>query len=262
MKSDFDPIVFNAPRDAKWIVLHFIHDPHYGNRQFDYKRWETIVKGIQQKNHYCVIIGDMMENVSEGTKGDVLYQTVPPDLQREWVVDQLKRIGTEKVLAVVPGNHERRSTKKCGWFPLRDACLLADPSGKLEERYRQHFALIDLGVGVRLRSSSTGKAQNRYIIFAVHKAKEMKNFSSADYVDGCDVFAYGHDHDPKSHPRASIRYDTTRKTISIGKTRVVNCGSNLIYGGYAVDQAYRPNALVDYTVLLSGTEKRTRVFED
>lgn len=260
MHSDFEPIIFNAPRDAKEIVLHFIHDPHYGNECFDYKRWERIVKELQQPLHYAVMIGDLMENVSEGTKGDILYQVVPPELQRDWVVEQMQKIGTEKIIGVVPGNHERRS-KKCGWFPLRDACLLADPSGKLEERYRQHFCLIDLGVGVRLRSSSTGKAQNRYIIFAVHKAKEMKNFSSADYVDGCDVFAFGHDHDPKSHPRARIRYDTTRKTISVHKTRVVNCGSNLIYGGYAVDEGYRPNALVEYKVHISGTEKETWVEE-
>ena len=88
MKSDFDPIIFNAPREAKEIVLHFLHDPHYGNPQFDSKRWEKIVKGIQQEGHYVVCIGDMMENVSEGTKGDILYQCVPPDLQREWVIEQ------------------------------------------------------------------------------------------------------------------------------------------------------------------------------
>lgn len=261
MKSDFEPIIFNAPREAKEIVLHFLHDPHYGNPQFDAKRWERVIKEVQKDGHYAFVLGDMCENVSEGTKGDILYQVVPPDLQREWCIEQFRRIGPEKVLAVVPGNHERRSTKKTGWFMLRDACLLADPSGELEKRYRQHFALVDLGVGIRLRSSSTSKAQNRYIVFGVHKAKEMKNFSSADFVDGCDVFAFGHDHDAKSHPRASIRYDTTRKSMSIGVTRVVNCGSNMIYGGYAADEGYRPNALVEYKVHFSGTEKETWVEE-
>jgi len=259
MLSDYKPIIFNAPREAKEIVLHFIHDPHYGNECFDSKRWERIVKDVQQDGHLAIFIGDLMENAVVGSKSDILYQRVSPHDQRDWVVEQFRRIGTDKIVGVTDGNHERRSKKSVGLWPIYDACLLADP--KLGERYRPHFLLMDIGVGVRLRSSSTGKAQNRYVVFAVHKAKNLKNFCSADYVDGCDVFAFGHDHTPVSQPRASIRYNPTKKSITLGVTRVVNCGSNLIYGGYAVDEGYRPAPLVEYKVHLSGTEKETWVEE-
>ena len=56
MLSDFKPIIYNAPREAKEIVIHFIHDPHYGNECFDKARWERIVKDVQQDGHlYCLI---------------------------------------------------------------------------------------------------------------------------------------------------------------------------------------------------------------
>lgn len=260
MYSETKPILFNCPREAEEITLHFVHDLHYGSRNFDKKRWEKIVRGIQQPNHYAIFLGDLMENATVGSKSDVLYQTCPPLEQRDWVVDQFLRIGTDKIVAVSDGgNHERRSAKDVGAFPIYDACLLA--GNKLVERYRPHFALCDIGVGIRRRSSSKSKLQNRYVVFAIHKAKDLKHFNSADWVDGCDVFAFGHDHDPRSHPRASLRYDTTRKTISFGITRVVNCGANLTYGGYAADSAYRPAALVEYKVHLSGMEKATWVEE-
>lgn len=259
MVPETEPVIFNAPRDAEEIVIHFVHDLHYGSREFDARRWDKILQCIRQPGHYCIFVGDLMENATVGSKSDVLYQTCPPMDQRDWVVEQFRRIGTDKIIALTDGNHERRSKKDVGAFPVYDACLLAGDG--LEKRYRQHFVLCDIGVGIRMRSSSTGKAQNRYIVFAVHKAKDLKNFSAADYVDGCDVFCFGHDHDPKSHPRASIRYDTTRKSISFGVTRVINCGSNLIYGGYAADSGYRPNAMVEYKVHLSGTEKATWVEE-
>lgn len=259
MKSDFEPIIFNAPRDAQEIVIHAIHDLHYGNQCFDKGRWDNILSELQLQGHYAIFVGDLMENAIVGGKSDVLYQTCPPSDQRDWVVDQFRRIGTDKIIGVTDGNHERRSLKEVGAWPIRDACLLA--GGELEDRYRQHFLFVDLGVGTRLRSSSTSERQNRYNIFAVHRAKSLKNFCSSDYVDGCDVFIFGHDHDPQSHPRASIRYNPTRKVLSIGVTRVVNCGANLNYGGYAVDGGYRPQPLVDYKIHLSGTKKETWVEE-
>ena len=257
MLSDFKPIIYNAPREAKEIVIHFIHDPHYGNECFDKARWERIVKDVQQEGHLYCLIGDLVENATVGSKSDVLYQTCPPLEQREWAVEQICRLGKDKCIGMTDGNHERRSKKDVGVFVGYDIAMLSG----ISDRYRPHFLFIDLGVGVRVRSSKTGPAQNRYTIFAVHKAKNLKNFCSSDYVDGCDVFAFGHDHDPQSHPRASLRYNPTKKTLSVGVTRVVNCGSNLQYGGYAVDNAYRPNALVEYKVHLSGTEKQTWVEE-
>ena len=257
MRSDFEPIIFNAPREAEEITLHFVHDLHYGSECFDVKRWERTVKDIQQPGHYVIFIGDLMENATVGGKSDVLYQTCPPLEQREWVVEQIKRIGPENVIGITDGNHERRSKKDVGVWAGFDIALLAG----VEDRYRPHFLFIDLGVGIRLRSSSDSKLQNRYIIYAVHRAKDLKSFCSCDYVDGCDVFAFGHDHDPRSHPRARLRYDNRRKSLQVSTTRVVNCGSNLTYGGYAVDSAYRPNALVEYKVHLSGTEKATWVEE-
>ena len=75
MKSDFEPIIFNAPRDAQEIVIHAIHDLHYGNQCFDRNRWERIVADLQLQNHYAIFVGDLMENAIVGGKSDVLYQT-------------------------------------------------------------------------------------------------------------------------------------------------------------------------------------------
>lgn len=257
MINDYVPVMFSTPEDCKEAVIHFVHDVHYGSKEFDIGAWERVKREIDQPGHYAVFVGDLMENATIGSKSDIYYQTCPPLEQRDWVVDQFRDL-KDHIIGVTDGNHERnRSTKACGLFPIYDACLLAG----LENYYRPHFLMIDIGVGRRIKSGTIAQKQNHYAIFAVHRAKDIKSVCSCDYIDGIDVFAFGHDHEPKSHPRGRLSYNPINKNLTHKTVRVVNCGSFLGYNGYAVDSAYRPNAVANYTVHLCGTEKKTWVVE-
>lgn len=257
MLSDYTPIYFNAPEDCKEAAIHFVHDVHYGSKEFDIGRWEAVKREIEKPNHYAIFVGDLMENATIGSKGDVYYQTCPPMEQRNWVVEQFKDLKGH-IIGVTDGNHERnRTTRTSGLFPVYDACLLAG----IEDLYRPHFLLVDIGVGQRKRSGKAHPIQNHYAIFAVHRAKNIKSVCSCDYIDGIDVFAFGHDHEAKSYPRGRLVYNPVKKNIVHKTVRVINCGSFLTYGGYAVDGGYRPNAEAKYTLYLSGSDKRIRVVE-
>lgn len=259
MQDDYKPILFNAPKDAPYIDVYFIHDIHYGSDMFESRRWNALKREIAENPlAYILWIGDCLEYATPNSKSDVFYQRVPPHEQKMWLRDQF--IDLEgKTIAVIPGNHERnRSTKTCGMFPLYDACVMAG----IESAYRPHFALVDIGVGTRERSGKSKPQQNRYFGYIVHKASNQVKFGMPDTIDGIDFFAYGHDHDPKSHPRGKLVYDPTRKELREKTVRVINSGSFLKYGGYGSDEGYRPNAGVRYTLHLSGQEKRMRGFED
>lgn len=257
MIDDYTAICFNTPDDCPEAIIHFVHDIHYGSKEFDIGKWERLKREIEKPNHYAIFVGDLMENATIGSKGDIYYQTCPPLEQRDWVVEQFTDL-KEHIIGVTDGNHERnRSTRTSGLFPVYDACLLAG----LEEFYRPHFLLVDIGVGQRKKSGTVHPAQNHYAIFAVHKAKNLKSVCSCDYIDGIDVFAFGHDHEPKSYPRGRLVYNPAKRRVTHKTVRVLNCGSFLTYGGYAIDGAYRPNANAMYTLHLSGDEKKTWVVE-
>ena len=250
MRSDYEPILVNTPKPFSFIELYMVSDLHYGSSQFDECRWNKLKAEIlEAPNRYVLFAGDAMENAVPGSKSSMFEQKVPPHEQREWVVEQFSELN-DRVLAVVDGNHERnRSTKLAGLYPLYDACLLAG----IGDVYRPHFAFVDIGVGVRKKDPTQ---QTHYVAYVVHKAKDTKQYSSADFVDGIDIMCFGHDHASHDMPRGKLVYDAKRKQIRQASVEVIDAGSMLIYGGYAADSAYRPNTDKLYKATLFGDEKR------
>ena len=190
-----------------------------------------------------------MENALPNSKGDTFTQKHSPAEQKEWVVEQLK-VFKDKIIAVVPGNHEyNRTTKACGLYPLYDCCLLAG----IGDKYRDTIAFIDIGVGI---SKKATKKQVHYFGQIQHKAKDIKTVHSSDYTDGIDFFASGHDHEPKDRPRAKLVFDKHNKVIFKRNIECINCGSFCFYGGYGSKGAYRPQSDKMYMLRLFSGEHR------
>lgn len=249
MISDYKPIIFNTPKENDYIKLYFLHDIHYGAELHDGKKWAAVKRRIlDDPCAYCVFVGDAMENATPNSKSDVFYQTIAPHEQKMWFRDQLIDL-KPRTIAVVDGNHERnRSTKTCGIFPLYDACVMAG----IEDAYRPHFALVDIGVGTRAKEK---KQQTRYFGYVVHRATNQVKFHSADMIDGIDFFAYGHDHNPADRPRGKLVYDSIRKELRQKDVEVINCGAYMAYGGYGADAGHRVTAQKMYTLTMYGKEK-------
>lgn len=244
MQPDMKPIFFDAPREFDTIEIYPIHDLHYGNAQFDMERWKKLKAEIlAEPNRYCVLVGDLMEMAIPGSKSDVFTQTVPPEMQKEWISYEMGELA-DRIIAVVSGNHEHnRATKICGLYPLYDACCWA----RIQDKYRENFAVVDIGVSQR---ENTSPGQYRYAGFITHKARDMKNWSTVDTLEGFNFLLYGHDHDPKEHARGHLVYDRKNKVLSVKSVETVNCGSFLSYGGYAARAAYRPPSDKMYKLVL------------
>lgn len=253
MQPDTKPIIFNAPTEFSEIEIYAIHDLHYGNRQFNLNKWKKLKEEIlSQPNRYCVMVGDMMEMAIPGSKSDTFYQTVPPEMQKEWIAYEMGELA-DRIIAVTSGNHEHnRATKICGLYPLYDACCWA----RIQDRYRENFAVVDLGVGRRDKGR-----QYHYAGFLTHKARDLKGWSTVDTLEGFDFMIYGHDHDPKEHARAHLVYYPQNKSIRTKSIETINAGSFLEYGDYAARAAYRPPSDKLYKIVLcplSDTDKRMR----
>jgi len=251
MRSDYEPIIVNTPKDFEQITLYFLHDIHKGSAQHDDKKFDAVMAMIlDDPSAYCCIVGDAIENAIPGGKSDVFYQTIPPHEQKEWVAAQLERLG-DKVLAVVDGNHERnRSTKTAGLFPLYDACARV----RMEDRYRPHFAALDIGVG--LNAKQGGGKQTRYFGYLVHQAKNQVRFGAPDMLEGFDFLVSGHDHQPHDRPRGKIVYDPYSKAVRHRDVEHINCGAFMTYGDYASDAGRRPAAQKMYKLVLAGKSKK------
>ncbi len=249
MHEDNIPICYNTPYDQRELHLYFLHDVHLGSAQHSTAKLNAFLQMVADDPiAQVLVIGDMCENVVVGSKGDIFYQAYSPNEQKYRARDIFKTLhDAGKLLAVVPGNHERnRITHNTSMFPLYDACVMAG----CEDIYRQHFAVVDIGVGRDLKSPEKCARQQHYVGFITHRAKDQVNFSTADTIDGIDFFAYGHDHQPKDRPRGKLVYDTHTKRLIRKTVEVINCGSFLDYGGYSVDNAHRVPADKMYMLVL------------
>lgn len=247
MLSDYKPIVIHLPRTFERAEIYFAHDVHKGDELHDENKWEHFKADIlEADNRFIVLCGDYLDNAIANSKGDIYSQTLSPQLQKEWFIEQLTELKS-RVLAIVPGNHEARTTRAVGISPIYDIAVMAG----LTDKYRQHFAFVDVGVG-----ETRAKKQFRYVGYITHRLRDCKIYNGSDFVDGIDFAAYGHDHDPKDHSRAKLVYDNKNKTVAHKNIEIINSGAFLHYGGYAVDGGYRPVSEKVYKLVLSGTKKQ------
>lgn len=249
MVSDYKPIVVNTDPTFPEIEVYFAHDIHFGSELCDQKKWERFKKEIlSQANRFVVFAGDYCETALIQSKSDIYSQNANIEAQRIWMQQQFYDL-KDRILCIVPGNHENRVTKVVGLFPVYDAAVCAE----VADKYRQHFACIDIGVG---SGGHGADKQTRYFGFVTHRLRDCKNYHGGDFVEGVDFVAYGHDHDPKDHARSKLRYDPRNKTVLQNDVEILDSGSFMSYGGYGADAGYRPQSTKMYKIVLSGTRKK------
>ena len=249
MLSDFQPINFNISPDIKQAEIYFAHDIHKGSDIHDSKKWEKFKREIlSAPNRFVVFVGDYFEAAIVGSKSDVYTQNCSPYEQKEWFTEQLLEL-KDRTIAIVPGNHDNRITKTVGLYPVYDCAVVAG----LQDRYRQHWTFVSIGVGL-----GHGKnRQTKFVGYLAHRLRDNKLYNGSDFTDGIDFAAYGHDHDPKDHPRSKLVYDNKKNCVVQKDIEVLNSGAFMTYGGYGADSGYRPQSSKLYKlILISGNQKK------
>ena len=176
MYPESKPIIFKCPKEYDFVELYPVHDMHIGNECFDTHKWNKLKQHIlSAPNRYIAWIGDLMENAFPGTKSDPLLSVMTPIEQREFIVSEFKDL-KDRTVAIDDGNHEDRSAR-VGLYPLYDAACIAG----VEDKYRSIYSVLDISVG--RGADGHENRQQRYIGFLCHKAKELKNYGMADFLE-------------------------------------------------------------------------------
>lgn len=252
MLTDYKPIQFNIDPQYKEVEIYFAHDIHKGNEYHDSNKWDKFKREIlSEPNRFVMFVGDCFEAAIIGSKSDIYTQACSPYEQKEWFTQQLIEL-KDRTISIVPGNHDNRVTKTVGLYPLYDCAMLAG----IGERYRQHFAFVNIGVG----KGHSPTTQTRFIGYSAHKLRDNRMYNGSDFVEGIDFACYGHDHESKDHARSKLVYDNKNNYVSQKDIEVINNGSFLTqYGGYGADAGYRPQSSKLYKlVLISGKHKQLK----
>lgn len=243
------PIVIDRP-DLNEVEIYPIHDLHYGDENFDSHRWNELSKHIlAQDNRMVIFCGDLFQMALPNSKSSMFSQTVSTKDQQAFVTEIFKQF-KDRCLAIVDGNHEDRAFKATGLYALFTPAVLAG----VEDKYRNSYAVVDLGFGHKDRPA-------RVVGFVCHKAKDLKNFSSVDALEGFDFMFSGHDHEPRDHARGHLCYDRQRRELKIKSVEYLNSGSFLTYGGYGAMAGYRPKSDKMYKLIVRNCGDRQKRIE-
>jgi predicted MPP superfamily phosphohydrolase len=216
-------------------------DLHIGDKNCNMDLINNLINGVKNTpNRYAVLIGDLMNTAIAGSKSDVYNEILTPQEQLEKCVDLLKPI-KNKILAIVPGNHEERITRQIGFdVPLELAHRL-----DLESMYNPTSALVFVKFG----HGKATAAPLTYVLYLNHghgggRRPGGKLNSLQDYalIVDADCYIVGHTHLPASFKASTYRTVPQRAQATLREQLFVNTASALNYGGYGKRGGYQPTS--------------------
>lgn len=253
------------PKDLKSVIICTLADLHIGTPECDYNYIKEQVKYIQNTpNAYCILNGDIIDNSTRNSIGDVYSQQLNPQEQIEKAYELLSPI-KDKIIAITNGNHEERTYRESG---IDLMAYLAVKLGK-EDVYANESAFIFLTFGVNKTHTKTDKSSRikmyspiQFTIYCTHgrgggKKEGAKAIRLADMATICDadIYIHSHTHLPMSMKESYFRVDYTRQAVVLVEKLFVNTGSALGYAKYAEKIECKPSSKAMPKILLQKVYK-------
>lgn len=214
------------------VHIYPIADVHKGAHGFDKKAFMRYVNKIKNDPLAVVIVlGDLIDNATQGSKGCVFSQREMPQKQIETIIELLYPI-REKIIFFTIGNHEERTFRQTGSDPGYTMCL---GLGCLDKYNYVHGFITINAKG------------DTYKIYATHNIgkSESKLKTSARSHPDCDIVIGGHAHTPKAVP--------VFQQLHSGKIRkqyAIICNAWLNDESYAISAAYEPTGMTPPVITL------------
>lgn len=253
------------------ITIEIFSDLHIGSTKCDYNEIIRRIKIVEEDpNKYCVILGDIINNSTKTSVGDVYSEPITPTEQIRKVTDMFRPI-KDKILAVTTGNHERRTMKQDGidlsYFFCRElgiedvydyaGVLLFVRFGKLKNK--RNYNAVKKGEYERQRGTNGGKIT--YSIYITHgdggcgrtPGGKVNSLSKRGQMINSDIIVMGHTHMPATFRESSWKVDNIHKTATLHEQVFVNASAALDHEEYAEMYGMKPNSVKSPVIGLNGS---------
>lgn len=246
--------------ELKSIELLAIADLHIGDPNSNHRRiMEDIAYIRDHENAYCILNGDLMNCAIKTAVSDSYAETMTP-MDELRVCTELFGPIADKVICVVPGNHEERHYRTNGIDITR---LLCRQLG-IEDRYSPTTAFIFLRFGM----DDDHRRHHRPICYTIYVTHGNSNGRKdggkiqrlADYatIIDADIYIAGHSHLGASFKKGFLRPCPSTNSVQNETHLFVNTSAALEHGGYGDRGGFDPPCLDRPVIYLSGTKKEMR----
>lgn len=242
MRDNLQMITHRFPAGIDEIEIYPIGDVHLGAEEHRAKEWKQFCDSFLEKpNAYLLLAGDMMNNAVKMSVSNVYEEKIPPSTQKRMMAEMLSPL-KERILAVTGGNHEWRSKKEVDDDMMLDVCSKLN----IEDVYRRDACFVKIVMGERNKDHS----YHSFVIGMVHGAgggiytgasvNRAERF--AQTIDGLDILVSAHTHKMHTSKPMKLRVDVNHGLVVPYPYYVVNVGSWMDYGGYAMRKMLLPSS--------------------
>lgn len=242
---------------ADTIEIHPMADLHIGDAQCDYKGILERLEHIKNTpNAYVILDGDLMDTAIANSVGDTYGAKLQPMEQLKHCVKLFEPI-KDRILCVLPGNHERRVMRSDG---IDTTAIMCAQLG-LQDRYSDTTALLFVRFGKQIGKKSHGRPQ-LYTIYATHGAgggrKEggkINRLADLSCIVDADIYVMGHTHMPAILKEGFFRVSGQNSSVAQVDKLFVNTAASLNYGGYGDTAGFKPASKCAPVIYLNGHKR-------
>ena len=242
---------------ADTIEIHPMADLHIGDAQCDYKGILERLEYIKNTpNAYVILDGDLMDTAIANSVGDTYGAKLQPMEQLKHCVKLFEPI-RDKIIAVLPGNHERRVMRSDG---IDTTAIMCAQLG-LQDRYSDTTALLFVRFGKQTGKHSHGRRQ-LYTIYCTHGAgggrKEggkVNRLADLSGIVDADIYIHAHTHLPLVFKESFFRVSGQNSSVALVDKLFVNTAASLNYGGYGDAAGFKPASKCAPVIYLDGHKR-------
>lgn len=247
----------DLPKEIEMLELHPLSDLHIGDNLCDFQLIQRTLDHIKNTpNAYCILGGDLMDTAIATSVGDTYGANLQPMQQLEVCVKLFEPI-KDKILCIVPGNHEKRIYRTDG---IDITAIMAAQLG-LQGKYSSTASYLFVRFG---QNKAEGHGQKMcYTVYTHHgsgggKREGGKINALADMANICDADVYitGHTHFPASFRTGFYRVNTGNSSIAYVDKLFVNSAAALNHGGYGEYAGFKPASKLNPVIYLDGRRRR------
>jgi predicted MPP superfamily phosphohydrolase len=239
---------------AEQIEVHPMADLHIGDNNSDFKLIMERIDYIKKTpNAYCVLGGDLMDAAIASSIGDTYGANLQPMEQLKQCVKIFDPI-KDKILCVLPGNHENRVYKTDGIDLTEIMCAQLG----IPEKYSPTTALLFIRFGKQRHGGSTGRPF-LYTAYVTHgsgggrkEGGKVNRLADLASIVDADIYIHAHTHLPLVFKESFFRVSGGNSSVALVDKLFVNTAASLNYGGYGDKQGFKPASKSSPVIYLDG----------
>lgn len=238
---------------AETIEIFPMADHHIGDNNCDFKLILERIEYIKNTpNAYCILDGDLMDTAICTSVGDTYGANLQPMEQLKQCVKIFYPI-KDKILCVLPGNHENRVYKSDG---LDITELMCAQLG-IPEKYSPTTALLFIRFG-----KHNCKHHGRPVLYTAYvthgsgggrrEGGKVNRLADLASIVDADIYIHAHTHLPVIFKEGFFRVSGSNSSVAMVDKLFVNTAAHLNYGGYGDRQGFKPASKSSPVIYLDG----------